>query len=1023
MENIEIRGQTYVGMDTVSIPKADGSGDAEFILPEGEEEITENGEYDVTRKKTARVNVPASGTDDYIALSNKPAIGGVTLQGNKTPAQLGLVAAQEGAGLIPDTERQQIQENADDIADLQGEQQQQGTDLQQLQDDVDAIEEKIPNQASAQNQLADKDFVNSSINSAAAFFRGSFASRAALLAVAWQTSDPSAANYVSNNDYAYVQDDETHSDEAWRYIYVLQPGGSDNGWQPQFRVNESPLTAAQVAALNSGATAALIAQITANQTAIAGKIDAPNAPALGQFLKWTGTAWVAASLPVNPDAKTSDQTQPVGVDANGKLWTAPGGSTVIVDDELSDTSENPVQNKIITGEVRDLKSALSERVSRNGVAEVTAKNLQIMDVELSPNLFDESAIENNTYYGANGTKSDNTSYKASGFIPVEAGEKYCFSWRYAGSRTPASLRFFACYDENKNAIASAGSNTMITSYPITIAENVHFVRLSFSSNALYTQYQFEKGETPTEYHPYGEILSAKVKPEYIDVEMSSIPAFRLVEGQNILNRNDPDFANGKFLTTAGAISDNASYATSGFIPVQPGDRLIGSYKVNSGMGPVGLRTVAAYNAEKTAVSSLGKYAVQDFTVPNGIAYVRICYSTASYGENVQIQKVLPGESYYPFKEYEEPHYELKPDYMFPVPSAPEHVFLPTDIYVAVGRTIELYNEQIVLDHEKYHFQWVCGKGAAYKRKFSITGQTVGNLNLALYLYDDNMNLCWKGGSVIHVVAASNPVKKILPIGDSLTNWKAWLQETMLLSSNNISFVGTRYSGESRDSENNLYPSGTIHSEGRSGWAADAYLSNATYTYDNRYDGVSSVDGSANPFWDGEKFSLSHYLSVQTGVPTPDAVQIFLGTNDIRNGVDVAVSNISQMVNTIRSEYPDMLIFVCNTIYRSNQNGYGSVGSDAYAGGSGASSWQYDQDSKVMELALGLRNSLANVSGIYFIPLMSCMDREYDFGQVMTKVNPRSSVEIPMPEESVHPQAVGYYQMADLMYSFYCGVLS
>ena len=35
MENIEIRGQTYVGMDTVSIPKADGSGDAEFVLPEG----------------------------------------------------------------------------------------------------------------------------------------------------------------------------------------------------------------------------------------------------------------------------------------------------------------------------------------------------------------------------------------------------------------------------------------------------------------------------------------------------------------------------------------------------------------------------------------------------------------------------------------------------------------------------------------------------------------------------------------------------------------------------------------------------------------------------------------------------------------------------------------------------------------------------------------------------------------------------------------------------------------------------
>ena len=77
----------------------------------------------------------------------------------------------------------------------------------------------------------------------------------------------------------------------------------------------------------------------------------------------------------------------------------------------------------------------------------------------------------------------------------------------------------------------------------------------------------------------------------------------------------------------------------------------------------------------------------------------------------------------------------------------------------------------------------------------------------------------------------------------------------------------------------------------------------------------------------------------------------------------------------------------------------------------------------MDLMVGLRESLANVTGVYIIPLASCMDREYDFGQAMTKVNPRSTVEIPMPKESVHPTVIGYYQMADLMYSFYCGILS
>lgn len=273
------------------------------------------------------------GTSDYTDLYNKPAINGHTLQGDQTAAQLGLVAAEQGAGLITDEERQQIQTNADAIAEAQGEIQQQGTDLtelqgsvqgqrvdlQQLQTDVDAIEAKIPNQASAQNQLADKDFVNSSINSSTAFFRGAFATRAALFAVAWQTADPTAANYVSNNDYAYVADDESHDDEAWRYIYVLQPGGQNNGWQPQFRVNESPLTAAQLAALNSGATAELIDQITANQTEIGKKYTKPSGGIPASDL----AADVIPSVPT----KTSDLTNDSGFLTLATLPIYNGGVT------------------------------------------------------------------------------------------------------------------------------------------------------------------------------------------------------------------------------------------------------------------------------------------------------------------------------------------------------------------------------------------------------------------------------------------------------------------------------------------------------------------------------------------------------------------------------------------------------------------------------------------------------------------------------------------------------------------------
>ena len=50
------------------------------------------------------------------------------------------------------------------------------------------------------------------------------------------------------------------------------------------------------------------------------------------------------------------------------------------------------------------------------------------------------------------------------------------------------------------------------------------------------------------------------------------------------------------------------------------------------------------------------------------------------------------------------------------------------------------------------------------------------------------------------------------------------------------------------------------------------------------------------------------------------------------------------------------------------------------------------------------------------------DTDYNFGNKTVKANPRAAQEVLVPEESVHPQGQGYYQMADVFYSAYCGVL-
>ena len=670
-----------------------------------------------------------------------------------------------------------------------------------------------------------------------------------------------------------------------------------------------------------------------------------------------------------------------------------------------------------------VREQIDECVAKDGISQVSPENLQIVDSVISPNILDASKILADHYISKNGNISESNSYFVTDYIMVEEGETYIFSWTYQNRQVAGNIRFLACYDATKTVIASAGSDAQISG-PMTIAENVKYVRLSISNDANYINYMFESGSTISEYSPYRSVLSASLKNEYIPViNDDKNKSVVLIQGQNLFNSNDPELVDNYFIRTDGVIQSNESYITSGYIPVIPGKKLISSYLTeNVGTNIAQMRTVCCYDSDKTVRSSDGVYSVTEFIVPDNVAFVRISFNKGSYGTILQTQIVEPSETYYPYKSYVAPHYEVKDSYEITTQKAPIHVYLPSDIYCAVGRTIELYNELIVLDHEKYHFRWQCAHGNAYERKFSITGQIIGNTELALTLYDNDMNICWRGVSTIHVVPARQPDKKILPIGDSLTNWKAWLQEVMLLSGQKVKWVGTRYSGQSVDSEGNIYPSGTIHHEGRSGFGASDYLSNTEYYFDDRYDGIDTVPGYENPFWDGEKFSINHYLTVQTGVPAPDAIQIFLGTNDITKSVEAAANNIKAMVDLIRDDFESIPIFVCNTIYRSNQNGYGSVGSEAYSGSSGANAFQYEQDVKVMDLMVLLREKLKGYSNLYLIPLAPCMDREYDFGQVMTKVNPRSDVEIPMPYDSVHPRDPGYYQIADVLYSYICGTL-
>ena len=113
------------------------------------------------------------------------------------------------------------------------------------------IKALIPNQATNENQLADKDFVNSSISTATATFRGTYTSKLDFPLIA------------DANDYVfYDTTDEIGNRKFDKYKY------SNGEWVYEYTLNNSSFTEEQWKSINSGATIELINKILTNEETI-----------------------------------------------------------------------------------------------------------------------------------------------------------------------------------------------------------------------------------------------------------------------------------------------------------------------------------------------------------------------------------------------------------------------------------------------------------------------------------------------------------------------------------------------------------------------------------------------------------------------------------------------------------------------------------------------------------------------------------------------------------------------------------
>ena len=146
----------------------------------------------------------------------------------------------------------------------------------QIAEDVAVIESKIPTQASTINQLADKEFVNSSVATNTANYISDDGEP-------FTSVSDLPTSCVTNNDYAFVTGTDAEGNTYYDR-YKATVSGSTVSWAKEYRLNNSSFTAVQWAAITSGITAALVGKLDALPTnsqlttLLAGKADTSDIP-------------------------------------------------------------------------------------------------------------------------------------------------------------------------------------------------------------------------------------------------------------------------------------------------------------------------------------------------------------------------------------------------------------------------------------------------------------------------------------------------------------------------------------------------------------------------------------------------------------------------------------------------------------------------------------------------------------------------------------------------------------------------
>ena len=221
---------------------------------------------------------------------------------------------------------------------------------------IASINSKIPEEASSTNKLADQAFVNSSIATNTATFRGTYE----------KVSDLPTKSTISDlkiNDYAFVITGDVGSNPEYaRYKY------DGSKWIFEYTLNNSSFTQYQWDAINSGINQTGVEQITKNKNEINNHIaDKQNPHLVDKVQIGLGNVDntsdkdkpISTATQLALDLKTNDSSLSAVAKSGSYNDLSNKPTMPTVDTALSTTSTNAVQNKVVTAELNKKLNASS----------------------------------------------------------------------------------------------------------------------------------------------------------------------------------------------------------------------------------------------------------------------------------------------------------------------------------------------------------------------------------------------------------------------------------------------------------------------------------------------------------------------------------------------------------------------------------------------------------------------------------------------------------------------------------------